>query len=252
MIARTAAAAASLALAVGAAGCLSFYEIGVETPIQAKLDVAPFSRVLVAGFVTGGSKNIDPNTETARLLRSQLRTKSDLKVIDSDVMQLTDEMDRRKGTVQAPSPNDEPRIKNEQDLLAYEGIFKDAEYWKKIGAEYGMPLIITGSVLFTEVEKSGMVNKPTSFVDSQGITRYQEARTYSDLKGYALSPKFMFIDGRTGEVLYSEAFHEERLYPKDQNTPALSTYFELMDSLLPSFLNTLSTQKIRGMRILLK
>jgi hypothetical protein len=253
MIARTvAAAAASLALAVGSAGCLSFYEIAVETPIQAKLDVSPFQRVLVAGFVTGGSRNIDPNTETARLLRSQLRTKSDLKVIDADVMQLAEEIDRRRGVAQTPNPTDEPRIKNEQDLVAYEEIFKDAEYWKKIGAEFQMPLIITGSVLFTEVEKSGVVNKPTSFVDSQGITRYQESRTYSDLKGYALSPKFMFIDGRTGQILYSEGFHEERLYPKDQNTPALSTYFELMDSLLPSFLNTLSTQRIRGTRILLK
>lgn len=252
MIARTVAAAASLLLVVSSAGCLSFYEIGVETPIQAKLDVTPFQRVLVAGFLTGGSRNIDPNTETARLLRSQLRSKSDLKVVDADVMQLTDEVDKRKGVAQTPAPADEPRIKNDQDLQAYEEIFKDAEYWKKIGAEYQMPLIITGSVLFTEVAKAGMVNKPRSFIDSQGITRYQEERTYSDLKGYALSPKFMFIDGRTGQVLYSESFHEERLYPKDQNTPALSTYFELMDSLLPSFLNTLSTQKIKGTRILLK
>ena len=36
------------------------------------------------------------------------------------------------------------------------------------------------------------------------------------------------------------------LYPAAQNTPALSSYFELMDKLLPSFLNTLSTQRIRG------
>src|SRR5262245_47704951 len=97
MIARTVAAAASLALVVSSAGCLNFYEIGVETPIQAKLDVSPFQRVLVAGFLTGGSRNIDPNTETARLLRSQLRTKSELKVVDADVMQLIDEIDKRKG-----------------------------------------------------------------------------------------------------------------------------------------------------------
>jgi hypothetical protein len=52
--------------------------------------------------------------------------------------------------------------------------------------------------------------------------------------------------------LYTETYHEEALYPPDQNTPALSSYFELMDKLLPSFLNTLSTQKIRGTRVLLK
>jgi hypothetical protein len=72
------------------------------------------------------------------------------------------------------------------------------------------------------------------------------------MRGYSLSPKFVFIDGRTGEQLYTEEYHEETLYPSTQNTPALSSYFELMDKLLPSFLNTLSTQKIRGSRILLK
>ena len=55
---------------------MSFYEIPVETPIQAKIDVTTFQRVLVAGFLTGGCDSIDPNTETARLLRSQLRSKS--------------------------------------------------------------------------------------------------------------------------------------------------------------------------------
>jgi len=37
-----------------------------------------------------------------------------------------------------------------------------------------------------------------------------------------------------------------------QNTPALSAYFELMDKVLPSFLTTLNTQRIRGTRILIK
>ena len=45
-----AAAIASLALALVASACTSFYEIPIETPIQAKLDVSAFSRVLVAGF----------------------------------------------------------------------------------------------------------------------------------------------------------------------------------------------------------
>ena len=53
-------------------------------------------------------------------------------------------------------------------------------------------------------------------------------------------------------MLYSESFHEEALYQESQTTPALSSYFELMDKLLPGFLNTLSSQKIRGTRILLK
>ena len=71
-------------------------------------------------------------------------------------------------------------------------------------------------------------------------------------KGYILRPKFIFIDGRTGEQLHSETFREEVLYNANQSTPPLSSFFELMDRLLPSFLNTLSAQKVRGSRTLLK
>ena len=83
MTGRTAAAVASGVLAVSAAACLSISDIQIETPIQAKIDVSAFQRVLVVGFITGGSKAVDANTETVRLLKSQLRTKSDLKVVDT-------------------------------------------------------------------------------------------------------------------------------------------------------------------------
>ena len=63
-----AAGLAALALACGT----SYYEIPIETPIQPKLDVTPFQRVLVVGFVAGGSEDVDTNQETVRLLRSQL------------------------------------------------------------------------------------------------------------------------------------------------------------------------------------
>jgi hypothetical protein len=71
-------------------------------------------------------------------------------------------------------------------------------------------------------------------------------------KGFILSPKFIFIDGRTGATIHSETFREEILYEARQNTPALSSYFELMDRLVPSFLGSLSAQKIRGTRVLLR
>ena len=73
MTAKTAVAVSSLALALVSAGCLSFYEVAVETPIRAKLDVGPFQRVLVAGFVAGGTKNIDPNADPTRVADLDLR-----------------------------------------------------------------------------------------------------------------------------------------------------------------------------------
>src|SRR5215204_1036861 len=84
---------ASLALGLGvlygAAACTNFYEIPIETPIQPKMDVSPFTRVLVAGLIGGGTDDVDANLETVRLLRSQLRSKSNLRVIEADALALT-------------------------------------------------------------------------------------------------------------------------------------------------------------------
>src|ERR1051325_9043114 len=88
MTARTAAAAASFTLALTLVACTNFYEVPIETPIQPKMDVSPFQRVLIAGFLAGGSEDVDANLETVRLLRSQLRSKSSLRVIDADVLPL--------------------------------------------------------------------------------------------------------------------------------------------------------------------
>jgi len=81
-------AAACAVLAVACGGEL--FEVPIETPIRAKLDVSAFQRVLVAGFVAGGNDELDTNQETVRLLRSQLRSKSSLRVIDADAMPLLD------------------------------------------------------------------------------------------------------------------------------------------------------------------
>ena len=264
-----AAVTAGAAVIIAACGA-DYYEIPIETPIQPKLDVSAFQRVLVAGFVAGGSEDVDANQETVRLLRSQLRTKSSLKVIDADILPLFDVAqdqaqpaadDSRttsasgsSGERGAPAPQmpGPKNIKEEKDLEPYERLFANTAYWKRIGEEFQNPLIVTGTVLFTNRSTSGFVQRDQEVFDSLGRRRVMPVRTYMERKGFVLRPKFVFIDGRTGAQLYSEGFHEESLYPSGQNTPALSSYFELMDKLLPSFLNTLSTQKIRGSRILLK
>jgi len=99
---------------------------------------------------------------------------------------------------------------------------------------------------------SGFVQRYQETFDSLGRRRVMPMRTYMERKGFILRPKFVFIDGRTGATMYSESYREEILYNAQQNTPALSSYFELMDRLVPNFLSALSSQKIRGTRVLLK
>ena len=249
----------SVVLAVGAVGCASFYEIPIETPIKAKLDVTAFQRVFIAGFISGGTDDVDGNLETVRLLRSQLRMKSNLRVIDADVLPLLEAATERGSEAQAAGSGAEPRetneqteIKNEKDLQPFEHIFADADYWKRIGEEYQNPLIVTGTVLFTPHSQSGMVQREREVIDPLGRRRVEPVREYMERKGFILQEKFIFIDGRSGAQIYSEALREERLYNQNDNTPALSSYFELMDEIIPRFLSTLSTQRVRGSRVLIK
>ena len=281
--ARTSRILSSIAAILLIAGCTNYYEIPVETPIKPKLDVSAFQRVLVAGFLAGGTDDVDGNLETTRLLRSQLRTKSDLRVIDTDVLPLMEVAAEDVGTEAKAEPSriepasdgksegknegkneargeapqqatsDKPAaIKDSKDLEPYEHIFANVEYWKKIGEEYQNPLIVTGTVMFTPAARSGIVQREEEIYDSFGRRRVVPVRTYMERKGYKLAPKFIFIDGRTGTVMHSENFSEEVLYNANQSTPALSSYFELMDRLIPSFLSTLSSQKIKGTRVLLQ
>jgi hypothetical protein len=256
------------------------FEIPIETPIQPKLDVSAFQRVLVAGFVAGGSDDLDTNQETVRLLRSQLRNKSSLKVIDADVMPLIEIAHDQNKSANAPEPaatseaspsssNGQAagsggdragnqtlplpeHIKDEKDLEPYERLFANITYWKRIGEEYQNPLIVTGTVLFTAHSRAGIVQREQEVYDQFGRRSVVPVRTYMERKGFVLRPKFVFIDGRTGATMYSESYREEVLYNAQTNTPALSSYFELMDRLVPNFLGALSSQKIKGTRVLLK
>jgi hypothetical protein len=262
-----AAVAAAIMVACGA----DSYEIPIETPIRPKLDVSAFQRVLVAGFIAGGTEDVDTNQETVRLLRSQLRTKSSLKVIDADILPLMAvAREQSKEAATEPAADGEAgdakpadkgagqvlalpeKIKDEKDLESYERLFANVAYWKKIGEEYQNPLIVTGTVLFTPHTRAGIVQREEEVYDAMGRRRVVPVRTYQERKGFILRPKFVFIDGRTGATMYSESHREEVLYNAQQNTPALSSYFELMDRIVPDFLSALSTQKIRGTRVLLK
>jgi hypothetical protein len=261
MIARAAVPLASVVAALALATCTSVFEIPLETPIQPKLDTSPFQRVLVAGFIAGGAEDVDANLETVRLLRSQLRTKSSMKVIEADVIALTEiaaqqpraDADGTASAAQANAVLPLPTlIKDEKDLEAYDFVFANTNYWKKLGEEFQNPLIVTGTVLFTPYAHAGFVQREREVIDQYGRRTVEPIRTYMERKGYILRPKFVFIDGRTGATLHSEVFREEVLYNPNQDTPALSSYFELMDRLIPGFLGTLSSQKIRGTRVLLR
>jgi hypothetical protein len=238
-------------LAVAAWSCASFVEVPVETPLQSKLDVSAFRRVLIAGFVSdSGEADIDLSPETVRLLQNQLRSNTKMQILEPDHPPLNDALDKarsRFGDGQKLSKQDREQFRLEEDK-----ILQDSEFWRRIGEEFQNPLIVTGKLGFESQNRSGFQTEERVVRDSSNRPRLVRGNRYLERKGFSLNADFYFLDGRTGLTLHKEKFTEEVLYGEDQKISALSSYFELMDRLLPNFLGVISQQKIRGTRILLQ
>jgi hypothetical protein len=204
----------------------------------------------VAGFVTDLSEgDVDIGGETARLLQNQLRTNTRLQVVEPDRPPLGDALQRvidTMGEGNRYTKDERERFKTEADK-----ILQDPDYWRKVGEEYQQPLIVTGRLGFESQNRSGFQpeDRPVRTTTGRAVVR---GNRYLERKGYSLNADFHFVDGRTGQTLHKEKFTEEVLYGEDQKASPLSSYFELMDRLLPNFLGVISPQRIRGTRVLLK
>ena len=256
------AGAAALLLAFASA-CTSYYEVPIEVPIAAKLDVEKYNRILVAGFATQSNENIDLDAETVRLLRNQLRTRSTLQVLDAEIEPLGDFSEKtleQSGMLEkfkeiedkAKSEGEEQISRQEWIDLEQDKLLEDEEFWKEIGEEYQNPLIVTGKLAFSSESRSGLVRNDRYTRDAFNRPQLVRSNTFQERTGYVLNAEFYFIEGETGRTIHRERFTEEVIYGRDEQTSALSSYFELMDRLLPNFLSILSPQTFRGTRILLK
>lgn len=223
----------SFATAVLVAGCASTYTVSIESPTHAILDLSAFPRVLVAGFIEGGTIAVDTNVETVRLLRSYLRSKTSLTVIEADILPLTEMAADKDASTRArdlastgtrtPGAGCGFHPKSEKELQTCEYLFADAVLWKRLGEEYQDALIIAGTLHFTALRRRG-----------------------------TLQSTFVFIDGRTGAVIHSERFLETVSDGSRRYVPALSSYFRLMDVVLPRVVGIVTDQRVRGTRTLLR
>ncbi len=239
-------------LAAVAASCSSVLEVPVETPLQSKLDVSNFRRILIAGFVTDlENQEVDLSAETSRLLQNQLRSNTRLQVLEPDRPPLQAALPRVLDKIGDQGPRN--KEEKEQDRRESDRVRQDPEYWRKLGEEYQQPLVVTGKLGFESQNRSGfqpeerVVRSPNT-----GRPTLMPGNRYMERKGYSLSADFYFIDTKSGELLHKERFTEEVLYSEDQRISPLSSYFELMDRLLPNFLGVITQQKIRGTRVLLR
>jgi hypothetical protein len=233
------------------AGCGGIIEVPVETPLQSKLDVSSFRRILIAGFVTDlEPTDVDLSSETSRLLQNQLRSNTRLQVLEPDRPPLQDALERVLDKLGEQGRYD--KDEKEQFRLEADKLLQDPEFWRKMGEEYQQPLVVTGKLGFESQNRSGFQPEERVVRRADGRPSYVRGNRYMERKGYSLSADFYFIDTKTGETVHKERFTEEVLYSEDQRVSALSSYFELMDRLLPNFLGVITPQRIRGTRVLLR
>jgi hypothetical protein len=248
---RLAGRAALLFLVLTMLACSSVVEVPVETPLQSKLDVSAFRRILIAGFVTDlETSDVDLSTETSRLLQNQLRSNTRLLVLEPDRPPLQDALEKALEKIGEGGSYD--KEEKEQYRLEADRILQDPEFWRKMGEEYQQPLIISGKLNFESQNRSGFQPDERVVRRADGTPALVRGNRYMERKGFTLSADFYFIDSKTGELLHKERFSEEILYSEDQRVSPLSSYFELMDRLLPNFLGVITPQRIRGTRVLLR
>ena len=240
-----------LATLLALAGCSSMVEVPVETPLQSKLDVSKFRRILIAGFVTDlEDSDVDLSSETSRLLQNQLRSNTRLQVLEPDRPPLQEALEKALEKIgEGGSYNKDEK---EQYRLEADRLLQDPEFWRKMGEEYQQPLIVAGKLNFESQNRSGFQPEERVVRTPAGQPTLVRGNRYMERKGFTLSADFLFIDSKTGETLHKERFSEEVLYSEDQRVSALSSYFELMDRLLPNFLGVITPQRIRGTRVLLR
>ena len=150
-------------------------------PPHVQLKLAGLSRVWIAGFATERNPEFDLNTETVRLLRTQLRTWSSAQVIEA-----------------------EPLAVDSEHRLA------DVPYWRRLGEEHGQPLIVTGSVKL-HVAPARVVHSGVRTMYAYATGRVLEAtvvvidgRTGETLSAHALASRMRYGVGRfsSGLALY--------------------------------------------------
>jgi hypothetical protein len=238
-------------LVVLAAGCSSVLEVPVETPLQSKLDVSSFRRILIAGFATDlENQEVDLSAETSRLLQNQLRSNTKLQVLEPDRPPLQVALEKTLEKISESGSYD--KEEKEQFRLESDRLLQDPEFWRKMGEEYQQPLIVSGRLSLESQNRSGFQPEERVVRTPSGQPTLVRGNRYMERKGFTLSADFLFIDSKTGQTVHKERFSEEVLYSEDQRVSPLSSYFELMDRLLPNFLGVITPQRIRGTRVLLR
>ncbi len=194
-----------LALAAGPVVAGSV-EVRLQLPVRARLDlsdrrtvtVAPFLVVTQEGQEAVQRRGLDIQREFERYLFRLLRRQTTLKVVET-------------------GPVDYPIY--DLDLLS-----RDIDFWSALGERTQADLILTGSLDFDIQDRSGY--RTEEYVSPfDGRTYYRQVLV--EQTGFEYDIVMQVMDGRTGELLYSDNFKDFKSFEGEGADPLMGMFENL-------------------------
>jgi len=167
-----------LALGWTSAATAGTSRVIIATPMPSRIDMSGMKKILVTSMLVDKEvAGVDLNKELVKLLRRELRKKTNLNILDVD----------------PPALPEQPL----KDLLANSG------FWRRLADTFGADLIISGKASYEAADRSGFVTMDEiSPVTGQRVRRTR----FVEREGFTLGLNLFFLEGATGRLLYEDQF----------------------------------------------
>lgn len=195
-------------------------KVTVSLPLPPRMDLDGASTVLVASFLSTDSAFLDLDRELVRFLRGKLQ-KSPLEVLP---------------VTPAPAVPEQTL----EDLIA------NAEFWRHLGREQEVDLIVSGKVTYGRRDVSGFRE-----VDRISQTTGQKVRSteFVEEEQFSYAIDLIFMDGSDGSLRFRDRLQRSAVYRGSQNDP-ISAFFQMNESLTPDLLAIVAPRRSEDPRII--
>jgi hypothetical protein len=190
-----------------------------ETPFSGK-----YHKLYIAGFSPVKDDAVNLNFETTEFLRSEMRKYTLYDVIPLEELTL---------------PKDEDEF---YDLM------DDEEFWRNLGVKIGADLIVAGRVNFYSEMSDGIY--PYEYRDRY-TGDYRTAQLMIPRTAFTVELELFFHDAATGKLVHEENFAQTIVY-RGRLDPTLQAFFDVMNRIIPRFMDILVPREHDAIRFLLK
>jgi hypothetical protein len=199
--------------------------------LKSKIDVEKYKRVLLAGFISSSENSFDIKDIAYENYKRELSKNASFLIIFEKPLELEKNFVRNKA----------------RNLdFASANIFEDSALWTNIAEIYKVDLVIAGDISFT--------NEIRTSVEKKAIYQDGKENTISkivELKFFALSVTFYFIDGSNGKSLEVKKILKEKGYGKSEEE-SKNIFLSLIRETIPDISSVIISEREPIRRILLE